>query len=135
MKKAFINPSEFYSSGRAYSQAIKYDLGSAEIIFITGQIAKDQDGKVVGIGNIEKQTEYIFERIKTILEETGATIDDLVKVTIYLVKMEEFEKVSAVRNKYLKKSKPAATTIGITATVSKGCDIEIDAIAIKGRNK
>ncbi len=131
--KEFVNPSDFYSSGRAYSQAIKCDFGKSEMIFITGQIAKDENGEIVGAGDIEKQTKCIFERIKVILSEAGATIDDLVKVNIYLTKMEEFEKVSAIRNEYLKDSKPAATTVGITGTVAEGCDIEIDAIAIKNK--
>lgn len=129
MSKQFINPTGFNASGRAYSHAIKYDLGSAEIIFTMGVIAKGDDGKVVG--DIEKQTEFIFERIKTILADAGATTQDLVKVNIYLVNMEDFEKVSTIRNKYLEDSKPAATTVGITGTVAEGCDIEIEAIAIK----
>jgi len=129
--KEFINPAGFNASGRAYSHAIKHDLGESEIIFLMGVIAKGDDGKVVGPGDIEKQAEFIFERIKAILADAGATIDDLVKVNIYLVNMTDFEKVSVIRNKYLKDSKPAATTIGITPTVAEGCDIEIEAIAVK----
>ena len=128
--KEFINTTEFDSSKRAFSHAIKVDVGNSEMIFITGQIAKDQ-GEIISKGDIEKQTEYVFERIIKILKEAGATIDDLVKVNIYLVNMADFEKVSAIRNKYLKNSKPAATTVGITATVAEGCDIEIEAIAVK----
>ncbi len=106
------------------------DVGDSELIFISGQIPKGSDGMVIS-DNIEKQTECVFERLSVILAEAGAAFEDVVKLNMYLVDMSEFEKVSAIRNKYVLNSQPAATTIGISATVSKGCRIEVDAIAVK----
>ena len=131
MSKEFINPESFYSSGRAYSHGVKVDIGDSEMLFVTGQIAKDPRGEVVGKGDVVKQTEYIFERLITILSEAGMDLVNLVKVNIYLTDMSEFEKVSVIRNRYLEKSKPASITVGIERTATIGCDIEIDAAAIK----
>lgn len=129
--KEFINPSKIHSSGRSYSKAIKVDVGDSEMIFIAGIIPKNSSGEVVGKGDIVKQAEFVFKHIILILKEAGATIDDLVKVNTYLTDIKEFEKFSVVRNKYLQSSKPAATTIEISSTVSNGCMIEIDAIVVK----
>jgi enamine deaminase RidA (YjgF/YER057c/UK114 family) len=132
MKKELISPKGQYKSGRAYSPAVKVSVSDAQIIFIAGQIPKDESGNIVGLGDIEVQTECVFDKMIEILEESGATVDDLVKVNIYLVDIKnDFEKVSAIRNRYLNGTKPAATTIGITATVCEGCNIEVDAIAVK----
>jgi enamine deaminase RidA (YjgF/YER057c/UK114 family) len=134
MKKEFIDPKGRYDSGRAYSPAIKVDVGDSELIFITGQIAKDSSGNIVGEGDIEAQTKHVFGKIVEILEQAGATLDDLVKVNIYLVNIRaDFERVSSIRNEFLKHAKPATTTVGIVATVTDGCDIEIEAIAVRGK--
>lgn len=131
MEKELINPDSLYSSGRAYSKGVKFNMGDSEILFISGQISKNEKGEVVGKGDRAKQTEYIFEKLITILKEAEMGIDDLVKVNIYITNIKEFEKVSSVRDKYLMGSKPASTTIEIGSTTTPGCDIEIDAIAMK----
>lgn len=132
MKKELISPKGQYKSGRAYSPAVKVDVGNAEMIFVTGQIAKNESGHIVGEGDIEVQTRYVFDKVLEILAAAGATVDDFVQVNTYLVDFrKDFEKVSAIRNEYLKNVKPAATTIGIVATPFEGCNVEIDAIAVK----
>lgn len=132
MSKVLIVPEGSSKSGRAFSQAVKFDVGEAEMIFVSGLLPKDELKNVVGEGDIEAQTRCVFEKMITILKEAGADLDDLVKVDIYLVDMKrDFEKVSAIRNGYLMESKPAATTVGITSTMTDGCDIEIDAVAMK----
>ncbi len=135
MTKEFINPNSQYSSGRAYSKGVKVDVGDSEMLFVSGQIPKDEKGEVVGIGDYTKQTEYVFEKLITILDEAGMALRDVVKVNIYVADMEEFEKVSSVRNTYLKDAKPASTAVEIKRIVTKGCDVEIDVIAIKKKGK
>lgn len=134
MTKELINPGSHYQSNRAYSKGVKVDIGDSEMLFISGQIAKDEDGRIVGKGNYSKQTEYIFEKIITILKEADMTIDDVVKLNIYVTDMSQFEEVSSIRNKYLKKSRPASTAIAMGGTVTTGCNVEIDVIAVKKRS-
>jgi 2-iminobutanoate/2-iminopropanoate deaminase len=59
------------------------------------------------------------------------TLDDVVKAVIYVKNINDFAKISPIRNKYFAKSKPVSTLIEISNTVKQGCDIEIDVIAMK----
>lgn len=129
--KQQINPKNSAEIMGAYSHGLRVDVGNSEMIFVTGQIAMDKDGNAVAPDNIEKQTEFVFESIQNILKETNASLDDVVKVVIYVTKMCDFSKISPIRNKYLINSKPVSTLVEINKTVKEGCDIEIDVIAIK----
>lgn len=115
----------------AYSHGYKIDVGDAEIIFTTGQIALDKDGNVVGFGDIEKQTEFVFESLQNILKEAGASLDDVVKATIYVTDINDFSKISPIRNKYFKTSEPVSTLVEVSKLVKEGCKIEIEVIAVK----
>ena len=131
MSKQFLNPENFYKSSRAYSPGIKVDIGDSEMIFVAGQIAKDNDGNIVGPNDITEQTEFIFQKIEKILKCGGASIEDVVKAVIYVTKISDFEKVSAVRNKYFANCKPVSTAVEINKTVTEGCNVEIEVIAIR----
>lgn len=115
----------------AYSHGLKVDIGNnKEIIFVTGQIAQDSKGNVV-CDDIEGQTEYVFECIHKILKEAKSSLDDVVKAQIFLTDINDFAKVSPIRNKYFAKSKPVSTLVEVNSLVKKGCKIEIEVIAIK----
>ena len=131
MKHERINPKDFSELMGSYSHGVKVDVGDSEMIFVTGQLAMGNDGIPLAPKNIKKQTEIVFEHIKKILQEANATIDDIVKVVIYVKDINNFSKVSAIRNKYLKNCKPASTFIEVSRFAKEGCDIEIEAIAIK----
>jgi len=130
MKKLLI-PKDVSHIMAAYSPGVSFDVGDSVMIFVTGQIAKDEEGNIIGKGDIKKQTEFVFEKIKSILAEADATLDDLVKVVIYITDMNKYKDASEIRNKYLATSKPVSTLVEINRTVTDGCDIEIDAIAVK----
>ncbi|MDD3302643.1 MAG: RidA family protein [Candidatus Gracilibacteria bacterium] len=131
MKKE-LNPKGGAEIMGAYSHGIEVDLTKAsKMVFVTGQIAMDKDGNPIAAGDIEKQTEYVFESISKILQEGGMTIDNVVKAVIYVKNINDFSKISPIRNKYFANSKPVSTLIEISNTVKQGCDIEIDVIAIK----
>lgn len=115
----------------AYSHGVKIDIGDSEMIFVTGQIALDKDGNVVAPDDIVKQTEFVFKNIQAILQEGGASLDDVVKAVIYVTDISKFKDISAIRNKYFTISKPVSTLVEISRTVKDGCDIEIEVIAIK----
>lgn len=131
MSKIHLNPPGFTKILGSYSHGISVDVGDSEMIFVTGQIAMDKDGNAVAPDNIVKQTEFVFENIQKILNEAGASLDDVVKAVIYITDMSKFKDISAVRNKYFEISKPVSTLVEINKTVKEGCDIEIEVIAIK----
>ncbi len=114
----------------AYSHGIKIDIGTAEMIFVTGQIAQDTNGNVV-CEDIEGQTEYVFNCIQKILKEANSSLDDVVKTQIFLTDINDFSKVSPIRNKYFANSKPVSTLVEVSSLVKKGCKIEIEVIAVK----
>lgn len=114
----------------AYSHGLKVDLGNnREMIFVTGQIALDANGNVV-CDDIEGQTEYVFNCIQKILKEANSSLDDVVKTQIFLTDINDFSKVSPIRNKYFENSKPVSTLVEVSSLVKKGCKIEIEVMAI-----
>lgn len=129
MKKR-INPKGSAEIMGAYSHGLSVDVGDSEMIFVTGQIAMDTDGNAIAPQDIEKQTVFVFDSIQKILKEGKASLDDVVKVVIYVTNMDDFSKISPIRNHYLANAKPVSTLIEISKTVKEGCDIEIDVIAI-----
>ncbi|MEM0360681.1 MAG: RidA family protein [Candidatus Diapherotrites archaeon] len=131
MPKVLLNPKNFTPPLGAYSHGVKAEIGDAEIIFVTGQMAIDSKGKPVAPGNIKKQTEFIFQNIQKILGEAHASLDNVAKATIFLKNMKDFKEMSAVRDKYFAKARPASTCVEISDTVKKGCDVVIEVIAVK----
>lgn len=131
MNKTKINSKDAAQKLGAYSHGYKIDVGDSEIIFTTGQIALDKDGQVVGVGDIEAQTEFVFQSLQNILKEADASLDDVVKATIYVTDINDFSKISPIRNKYFKNCEPVSTLVEVGKLVKEGCKIEIEVIAVK----
>ena len=124
-----LNPFGFNAFGH-YSQGVKIDLGTKTMIITAGQIALDDDGKPVAPGDFTAQTRFIFGRIQQVLEAAGAGIDDVVKAQFFITDVSKYSEVSAVRNEYFGTARPASTMVEISNTVAKGCDVEIEVMAI-----
>ncbi len=131
LKKQKINSSEFAERMRTYSHGYKVDLGNAELIFTTGQIAMDKNGNVLYPDDPAKQAEFVFESLQKILNQAGASLDDVVKATVFVTDMNDFREISKVRNKYFKNSEPVSTLVEVSKLVKDGCRVEIEVIAVK----
>lgn len=131
MKKVKINSKEAAQKLGSYSHGYKVEMGDAEIIFTTGQIALDKDGNVVSPDSVKGQTEFVFKSLQNILETAGASLDDCVKATIYVTDIKDFSKISPIRNKYFKASEPVSTLVEVSKLVKDGCKVEIEVIAVK----
>ncbi|NPA17111.1 RidA family protein [Persephonella sp.] len=107
-----------------YSQAIKYE----NLLFISGQIAIDPKTQQFIGGTVEEQTELIMKNIGAILEEAGLNYNHVIKTTIYLVNMDDFQKVNGVYGRYFTEHKPARATVAVSA-LPKGALVEIEAVA------
>ena len=129
--KQKINSSEFAKRLGAYSHGYSIAIGNAKLIFTTGQIALDTEGNVLYPDDPAKQAEFIYESLNKILQEAGATLDDVVKTTVFVTDMNDFSKISGVRNKYFKNAEPASTLIEVKRLVKDGCRVEIEVIAVK----
>jgi 2-iminobutanoate/2-iminopropanoate deaminase len=124
-----INPFQFKSFGY-YSQAVKIDLGTKTMILVAGQLALNEDGTPVAPGDFTAQTHFIFKRIQRVLEAAGASLDDVVKALFFMTDASKYGEVSAVRNEYFAVARPASAMVEISNTVAKGCDVEIEVMAI-----
>lgn len=131
MKKQRINSSEFAQRLGAYSHGYKVEIADTLIVFTTGQIALDKGGNVLFPDDPAKQAEFIYESLEKILTQAGASLDDVIKTTVFVTDMNDFSKISAVRNKYFKNSEPVSTLVEVKRLVKDGCRVEIEAIAVK----
>ncbi len=107
-----------------YSQAIKYE----SFLFISGQIAIDPDSQEMIQGGIEQQTRRVLDNIKAILNAADMDLDNVIKTTIYLKDLSDFDIVNKIYGEYFKNHKPARATVEVS-NLPKGALIEIEAIA------
>jgi len=127
MKKEAFNSGKVvpYKDFRA-NHAVK--VGNT--IYVSGQLAWDKDGNVVGEGDSEAQAVQAFENLKSILEEAGATLNDVVKLTVFYSEAADREQVIAVRKRYFT-AEPYPAIIGIIAKLADPkLLVEMDAIAV-----
>jgi 2-iminobutanoate/2-iminopropanoate deaminase len=122
MKRVFLTDKAPQAIG-PYSQAV---LGG-NLVFVSGQIPL-QPGGSMEEGSIEDQTKQIMENIKAILETTDTEMRSIVKATIYLTDLGDFEKVNEVYGSYFENEPPARSTVQV-AGLPKGARVEIEAIA------
>ncbi len=106
-----------------YSQAVIHN----GLLYISGQIPLEHETGLIVRGTIEEETEAVLENLKIIVEDTGARMSDVLKVTCYLLDMDDFGRFNAVYKKYFPHRPPARTTIQ-AARLPLDVQIEIDAI-------
>jgi reactive intermediate/imine deaminase len=129
MNKVSINPETVSKPIKPYfAHAVKCSGGN--LLFISGQISRDAKGNLVGKGDIKAQTRQVLENIKAILASQGANMESIVKVTVFLTDLRNFEAVAEVRQEYFQNNVPASTLVGVTGLVSSDYLIEIEAIAV-----
>ncbi len=107
-----------------YSQAVKCE----NLLFISGQIPIDPETQEMVKGGIEEQTKQVMENIKAIIEEAGINMEHIVKTTIFLKNLNDFQTVNEIYGSYFKEHKPARATIEVS-NLPKGALIEIEAVA------
>ncbi|MBV5278370.1 MAG: RidA family protein [Campylobacteraceae bacterium] len=108
-----------------YSQAI----GIGEFIFTSGQIALKPNGEFLE-GDIVAQTTQVLQNLSAVLEESGSSLQKVLKTTIFLANMEDFAKVNEVYGAYFGAHKPARSTVGVGSLPRKAL-VEIEAIATR----
>ena len=111
--------------GAPYSQAIR----AGDFIFVSGQLALKPGDKELSGETIEEQTEQVFANLRAILEEAGSGLDRLVKTTVFLVSLGDFQGMNEVYARHVGEHPPARSTVEIAALAS-GALVEIEAIAL-----
>jgi 2-iminobutanoate/2-iminopropanoate deaminase len=110
--------------GAPYSQAIR----SGGLVFVSGQLALEPGAKELSGGTIEEQTEQVFANLRAILEAAGSGLDRLVKTTVFLQSLDDFQGMNSVYAKHVGDAPPARSTIEV-AKLPSGALVEIEAIA------
>jgi len=126
----FLDPTGLANFG-TFSQVTTARGGKT--IHVSGQVAWNASGEVVGAGDLKAQTVQVFENLKVALAAAGAGFGDVVKFTIYVVdlKPEDRGTISEIRNRYVDPARrPASTMIGVDALVMDALRIEVEAIAV-----
>jgi len=108
-----------------YSQAVK---ATGSMLFISGQIALDTKGEIVG-DTIEEQTHKVIDNIKSILLSQGLSLNNVVKTTVLMTDLGKFSKMNEIYDSYFNESKPARATYEVSR-LPKDVIIEIEAIAV-----
>jgi 2-iminobutanoate/2-iminopropanoate deaminase len=114
--------------GGAYSSGVEAPAGRT--VYVSGQVAFDAEGNVVGEGDIKLQTETVLEHVKTVVEEAGGSMEDIVKVTVFITDMGLYDDIHEVRRRYFEEPFPASSMVEVSALIDPRLLIEIEAIAV-----
>lgn len=109
-----------------YSHVVK----AGNTVYIAGQVAQDENGRVVGRGDFTAQAVQVFENLGKALAAAGAGFGDLVKVTIYITDPRYRESLNEVRSKYLIGPLPASTLVVVAGLAQPDYLLEIEGIAV-----
>ena len=126
--RAYINAPDA-PTPLAYSHAVK--MGS--LLFVSGQLPVDQQRQLVAPGDLKGQTRQVLENLTTVLKAAGATWNEVAKLTIFVVGMEEIAQVREARAAFYAEQgidAPASTAVGVAGLAIEGALIEIEAYAV-----
>jgi enamine deaminase RidA (YjgF/YER057c/UK114 family) len=102
------------------------------LIFVSGQLARDKNGRIVGVGDMRAQLRQTLDNIKAALEASGASLTDLVRTNTYVTDIDEYFKHTDVRMEYFSHAMPTSTTVEVRRLSQPELMVEIDAIAAVG---
>lgn len=127
MKKEVISTDKAPAAIGTYSQAVK----AGDTVYLSGQIPLNSATMQLVEGGFEAQTVQVFENLKAVAEAAGGSLQDVVKLNIYLTDLANFAKVNELMARYFKEPYPARAAIGIMA-LPKDALVEMDAILVLG---
>ena len=123
MSKQIISTANAPAAIGIYSQAVR--VGNT--IWVSGQIPLDPVTKEMVAGDVEAQVRRVFENLKAIVLAAGASLDDVVKATVFLTDLSHFGLVNKVMAEYFREPYPARAAVGVAA-LPRGAQIEVECI-------
>jgi len=108
-----------------YSQAIQ----SGNLVFLSGQIPLLPATMEIVDGDFEARATQVFENLNAVAEAAGGSLNDAVKITVFLTNLDDFATVNAVMERYFEQPYPARAAVGV-ASLPKGVDVEADAVLV-----
>ena len=126
----FINPSTI-SPPKGYSHAAVIDLGTCKMLIMSGQVAIDTKGDLIGKGDFSKQAEQVFQNIKNIVEDAGGNMNNIVKLGFYVLDVNQVPTLRLIRDKFVNiKTPPASTLVQVSKLFRDDILLEVEATAI-----
>ncbi len=125
VKQRITHDPDWYEPYRI-SLAVK----AGDLIFVSGQAGIDESGRTVGDGDFETQARQAFQNLATVLRQAGATLADVVKVTIMVTDMSRLDVVIKLRGEYFTEPYPADTLLQVAGLAQPDWLVEIDAVAV-----
>lgn len=123
MSKDVITSEHAPAAIGAYSQAVR----AGNLVFLSGQIPLDPTTMELVGGDFAARARRVFDNLKAVAEAAGGDLDRLVKLTIYLTDLDDFQTVNRVMAEYFKEPYPARAAVGVAA-LPKGADVEAEAV-------
>lgn len=118
-------------SSKGYSQSVEITHSNYKTIYISGQVPVDSNGEIVGINNLEQQTEQVFKNIKKQLEIAGGSMEDLINIECFFTDISKIASFRVARDKFINlKQPPASTAVEVNRLIHENFMIEINAIAV-----
>ncbi len=106
-------------------------VSSGRTVYVSGQVARGVDGQLVGRGDIRAQTRKVLENVQSVLAAAGATMADVVKVTVFVTNLaEHFSAIHEVRAEFFSSDYPASTLVEVSRLVDPDMLIEIEAVVV-----
>ncbi len=125
MKKIIFTPDAPPAVG-PYSQAVVIE--PLKLVYTAGQIALDPaTGQLIG-GGIQAETRQVLQNLKAALEAAGSCLDNVVKMTVFLTDMNDFQAMNAIYQEFFKQNPPARSAVAVKA-LPRGAQVEMEAIA------
>jgi len=103
-----------------------------DLLFVSGCVPMDEEGTLIGEGDLEAQTRQVMENMGRVLESAGSGFSKILKTTVFMTDISQRKIPDAIRREYFSEHRPASTIVEVTALTAKGIDIEIEAIAAIG---
>ncbi|WP_157793105.1 RidA family protein [Bordetella genomosp. 8] len=111
-----------------YHHYIRVD-NPGSLIFLSGQLSRDAEGKLVGPGDMVEQTRQCIRNMRSVLEAAGGTLEDIVSIVVYTTDVRQFKEIVSARTEFFTAKLPTSTIVEVNHLADPGLLIEFQAIA------
>jgi reactive intermediate/imine deaminase len=130
MRMTRSNPQNVAPPIGSYSHAVRVETPDAVWVYVSGQMAQGAAGNLMGVGDLAAQTDQVFQNLVHVLEDNGATFDDVVKIQTFITTMDGLQASRDVRARYLPDEPPASTAVQVAALMAPEALIEVEVVAV-----
>ena len=123
----YLNPPTL-SKPTGYTHVV--EVGRGRTLYISGQVALDPTGAVVGKGDLGAQTRQVFENLKAAVAAAGGSLDDVVKITVFMTDVSELQTFRQVRDRAFTRNLPASSLVQVVRLARPEFLVEVEAVAV-----